>query len=90
MNKTHNPLRLKFLVAILVVVITFSACASSPDRYKDSDLKETISAQSTSIARLSTRVVQLEQTNASQWDAISYLSTQMPFALELITPFPRE
>jgi len=37
---------------------------------------------------LSTQVAQQEQTNASQWDAISYLSTQMPFALELITPVP--
>jgi len=84
MNKTHYPRYLILLFAITLL----SACASPPDRYQDADLEETISAQSTEIAHLSTQIAQQEQTNASQWDAISYLSTQMPFALELITPIP--
>ena len=88
MNKKHNLKRLNLLVAIALVIITISACASSLGRYNDAGLEETISAQSTWIAHLSTQVAQQEQTNASQWDAISYLSTQMPLALELITPIP--
>jgi hypothetical protein len=79
-------MRLYLLVAITLVIITLSSCASSRDRYKDAGIEETISVQSTRIAHLSTQVAHLEQTNASQRDAISYLSTQMPFALELITP----
>lgn len=88
MNKKHNPMRLNLLVAVTLVFIILSACASTLDKYKDADLEETISAQSTWIAHLSTQIAQQEETNASQWDAISYLSTQMPFALELITPIP--
>lgn len=88
MIKPHNPRYLNLLTIITITIVILSACASSPDRYKDADLEETISAQSTWIAHLSTQVAQQEQTNASQWDAISYLSTQMPFALELITPIP--
>jgi len=88
MYKTHNPRYLNLLFAITLVIITLSACASSPDRYQNAALEETISAQSTSVAYLSTQVAKQEQTNFSQWEAISYLSTQMPFALELITPIP--
>ena len=88
MDKTPNPLCLKLLVAFTLVIITLSACTSSLDSYKDADLEETILTQSTRIAHLSTQVAQQEQTNASQWEAISYLSTQMPFAQELITPIP--
>ena len=84
MNKTNYP---RYLISLFAITL-LSACASSPDSYQDADLEETISAQSTRIAHLSTEVAQQEQTNGSQWDAISYLSTQMPFALELITPIP--
>ena len=84
MNKTYYPWYLILLFAITLL----TACASSPDRYLNANLEETISAQNTQIAHLSTQVAQQEQTNNSQWDAISYLSTQMPFALELITPIP--
>ena len=83
-----DPLRLNLHAVILVVVITLSACTSSLDKYKAPDIEETISVQSTSISHLSTQVTRQEQTNASQWEVISYLSTQMPYALELITPLP--
>jgi len=88
MDRTHNPRYLNLLVAVTLTIILLSACASSPDRYENAVLEETIAAQSTWIAHLSTQVAKQEQTNASQWDAISYLSTEMPFALELITSIP--
>ena len=88
MNKTHNPRYLNLLLAITLTIVILSACASSPDRYRNAALEETVSAQGTQMAHLSTQVAQQEQTNAFQWDAISYLSTQMPFALELLTPIP--
>jgi len=83
-----DPLRLNLQAVILVAVITLSACTSSPDKYKAPELEETLSAQSTSIAHLSTQVARQEQTNASQWEVLSSLSTQMPYALEGITPLP--
>ncbi len=52
----------------------------------ESALEATIESQNTQLAELSTEVAELKQTNQSQWDAISYLSTQMPVALELTTP----
>jgi len=88
MDKKHVLMRLNLLVAITLINIILSACAPSPDPYKDPGIEETISAQNTRIAQLSTQVALQEQTNDSQRDAISYLSTQMPLALELITPIP--
>ena len=88
MNKIHSSRYLNLLFVITLSIIILSACASSLDRYQNAALEETISAQSTQMAHLSIQVAQQEQTNASQWDAISYLSTQMPFAQELLTPIP--
>jgi len=88
MNETHNTTRLMMIFAITFIVFTFTACVSSLSEVKDAASIETLSAQSTWIAHLSTQVTQQDQTNAYQWEAISYLSTQMPFALGLITPIP--
>ena len=84
--RTYKYLRL--LSIMILITLVMSACSSTVEGDKQSELIGTISAQSTWIAHLSTEVVQQEHTNASQWDAISYLSTQMPFALGLITPIP--
>ncbi len=53
-----------------------------------SGLEETVSAQSTRIAHLSTQVAGQEQTNINQEKNISHLYTQKPFALEIITSVP--
>jgi len=79
---------LKILSIMMLIAHIIAACSSTVEGDKQSALVETISAQSTWIAHLSTQVAQQEHTNASQWDAISYLSTQMPFALGLITSIP--
>jgi hypothetical protein len=47
-----------------------------------------LEAQITQIAALNTQVAKQVETNQSQWEAISYISTQMPFALGWITPIP--
>lgn len=83
-------------VQIKSLIIVFSMCfltAACSIGVWDSngvnrDLEKTISYQGTALARLSTQAAEGEQTNVSQWDAISYLATQMPYALELITPIP--
>ena len=88
MNIKLAPVRLEMFGAVFLALITLSACASSPNTYQRPALEETLIAQSTSIAHLSTQVARQEQTNASQWEVLSSLSTQMPHALNLITPLP--
>lgn len=73
-------------VAAVGWLFLLCACTASPDRDRNAALEETISAQSTSVTYLSTQASKQEQPNLSQWEVISYLSTQMPIALELITP----
>jgi hypothetical protein len=55
---------------------------------EESELKDTVSAQSTWIAHLSTQVAKQEQMNWDQWEDIGHLYTQMPYALGIITPIP--
>ena len=79
--------KLKILQTIAILIWLTTACkAMGPE--KEFDLEATIESQNTQLAQLNTQVVLQNQVNNSQWDAISYLSTQMPFALELITPIP--
>jgi hypothetical protein len=73
------------LVGSMIIFGFLSACGPGSE---ESDLENTLSEQRTEIAQLSTQSAKLEQINKSQWDAISYLSTQMPYALEIITPIP--
>lgn len=84
--RMYKYLRLQLI--IVLIAIFSSACIVTVNGSDDSALKETISAQSTGMADLTTQIAELDQTNTSQWGAISYLSTQMPFALGLITPIP--
>jgi hypothetical protein len=71
-----------FLVILLLVIFT-SVCSSELN-----ELASTIESQNTQIAKLSTQAAKQDETNWSQWETISYLSTQMPFALGVITPIP--
>ena len=87
MKKRHI---LQIFILLLSIVFTFfilTACTSSTD-VENENLKETISAQSTWIALLSTQVAEQELTNISQWDSVGRLYTQMPYALGIITPIP--
>lgn len=84
-----NALRcLKLIIVFVLAVAIVTACVSSSDGDIQVDLKGTISAQSTWIAYVSTQVSKQEQTNLSQWESISRLYTQMPYALGFITPIP--
>jgi hypothetical protein len=88
MNETHSTKSLNpIFIAILIIFIS-TACNLSGIASEESTLRETIAVQSTYIAHLSTQVKALEHVNQSQWDVISYNSTQMPYALGLITPIP--
>lgn len=81
---------IKLLIIVIIVFFFMAACSIGVwDSGKtDRDLIETVAFQSTMLAHLSTQALGQEQTDQAQWDAISYLATQMPFALELITPIP--
>ncbi len=73
---------------VVILVLTGAAC-----RFTSLDLgapayQETIAVQGNRINHLSTQFVQQEETNQSQWEIISHLATQMPQALDLITPIP--
>jgi hypothetical protein len=88
MNQPRKTIYLKGLFILTLTISTLIACNSIKVSVDKSELNETILVQSTWIANLSTQVAQQEKTNVSQWEAISYLSTQMPFARGLITPIP--
>jgi hypothetical protein len=47
-----------------------------------------MSVQNTRLASLETIVVDQEESDLNQWDVISFLYTQMPYALGTITPLP--
>jgi hypothetical protein len=76
------------LFTFLMTAFAIAACTLSPATNTDPALGETLSAQSTWIAHLSTQVAGQEESNVSQWEAIGKLYTQMPFALGVITPTP--
>lgn len=84
MNRKHNLIIIPVLT--FLILLTTACLAMLPE--KEFDLEATIEAQNTQLAELNTQVALQNQVNNSQWDAISYLSTQMPFAVELITPVP--
>ena len=84
MNKIRHS---EIYLAFMVLVLCLTACTMGFSG-RDNDLVGTIEAQNTRIAVLSTQIAEHEQTNWSQWDAISYLSTQMPYALGWFTPIP--
>lgn len=71
-----------------LVLLTSTGCIKTVTGIEERALNETVSAQSTELSHLTTQIAQQDETIASQWGAISYLSTQMPFALGLITPIP--
>jgi hypothetical protein len=84
MKKIRNPKRVKTLFTSMFIIFTVAACTGGDNHV----LEETISAQSTWIAHLSTQVTKQEQMNWDQWEAIGHLYTQMPYALGIITPIP--
>lgn len=81
---------IKSLIILFAVFFLTAACSIGvwETGKSDRDLEETVAFQGTMLARLSTQALGQEQTNEAQWDVISYLATQMPFALDLITPIP--
>lgn len=81
----HRSLIIIFIVSLLAVGCTIDMGGSN---VSERDLEETLSAQSTLLANLSTQAAGLEKSIQSQGDAISYLATQMPIALGRITPIP--
>ncbi|MHA2428637.1 MAG: hypothetical protein ACXADB_11495 [Candidatus Hermodarchaeia archaeon] len=82
----HKNRNLLFFIFLLLGFVTGCSRVGSPNEVVE--LEEIIASQSTQVAHLSTEVARQQSANQSQWDAISYISTQMPYALELITPIP--
>lgn len=89
MKKKLSQKRVKmFFILTVIMMISAAACSVSLSKNKESSLEETVAAQSTWIAHLSTQVENQEQVNFSQWETIGRLYTQMPYALGIITPVP--
>jgi hypothetical protein len=90
MNKMFTKFRTtKYkTLPILIFFFIFIASCSTAIRESGNSLDATLGIQNTRIAVLETQIADQTQKDGFQWDAISYLSTQMPFALELITPLP--
>ena len=78
----------KQFLRILFWISMLTACDSSPVEPIQNQLDATLSMQNTKIAQLATHVSEQEQTSASQWEVLSNISTQMPYALKIITPMP--
>lgn len=87
-TKKGNFWVIGLVIIFLAIVFGITACTLSATLNPDAALSETLSAQSTRISHLSTQVAGQEQKNASQWEAIGYLHTQMPYAQGVITPTP--
>jgi len=88
MNKFLDVKVQKIFFTFTCINIISAACSSIPASSIESELKDTVSAQSTWIAHLSTQVAQQDQTNINQEKNIFHLYTQMPYALGTITPIP--
>lgn len=87
-NLDGNLRMVSVFLTVLTLVLLPLACSTPVIEEGEPELRETLSVQHTRVAQLSTRVVELERVNESQWEILSYLSTQMPYALDLITPVP--
>ncbi|HAY84427.1 MAG TPA: hypothetical protein DCY42_05745 [Chloroflexi bacterium] len=87
-TKKGNFWVIGLVIIFLAIVFVIAACTLSATLNPDAALSETISAQSTWIAHLSTQVAGQEESNDSQWEAIGQLYTQMPYALGIMTPTP--
>ena len=82
--RIKQDVNISFILPVIAIQMIFvAACTTGIN-----DLEGTIEVQNTQIAVLNTQVAELDETNWSQWESISYLATQMPFALGLITPIP--
>jgi len=83
MNKLQKIIHLWLFLILLVI----AGCSTDFGRTKSvEELIETISVQDTRVAHLATQIEQAELVNTEQWEAIQYLSTQMPLVLRNNTP----
>jgi len=78
----------KIWTLAFIMILAGIACRFTASELKEPAYQETIAVQGTRIANLSTQVAKQEKDNQSQWGIISHLATQMPYALDLITPIP--
>lgn len=77
-----RPQKIKVLALIGLLISLFAtACTAN-----NPNLEATVAAQSTWIAHLSTQVGEQVETNRLQWDSISAMATQMPPAVQIVTP----
>lgn len=85
--KNKHPKKIwRVLFISLITGVVMTACTLSTEN--ETQLVETLSVQGTWIANLSTQVAGQEEKNLSQWEAIGYLYTQMPYAQGVMTPGP--
>jgi hypothetical protein len=76
------------IFTIIIAGIILVGCVSIVDGNGMPVLEATVFVQSTEVVYLKTQVSKLANINQSQDEIISYLSTQMPYALGLITQIP--
>ncbi|HSR47593.1 MAG TPA: hypothetical protein VLL77_06340 [Anaerolineales bacterium] len=76
------------LALLISMLVLATACTSVFGIGSPSDLESTQAAQGAILSDLATQVAGQDETESRQWEAISYLSTQMPYAVGWITPIP--
>jgi hypothetical protein len=75
-------------IPIFIGFFAFNLGCSAANDDPQANLKKTVSGLNTRIASLETDVVDQVNSDLNQWDVISFLYTQMPYALGTITPKP--
>lgn len=79
--RTHSR-RSQIIVGVgLLICLATAACSGNTQ-----NLEATVAAQSTWIAHLATQIGDQTDTNRLQWDAISQMATQIPPAVQIVTP----
>jgi hypothetical protein len=86
MIKPQIKLVKSVILGLSSIILCLAGCQTSESGIPP--VESTISAQSTQIAVLSTQIIEQDGENNTQWEVISYLSTQMPSALEGIKAAP--
>ena len=75
-------------ISILFTLLVLSFGCRSQSEEASINQERTIVALNTRIAALETEIIDQANTDFNQWDVISFLYTQMPYALGTITPVP--
>lgn len=84
----QSPGRWVASLGLACMLVSATACSSLLEGGRSAGVEGTLVAQGTILSNLATEVADHSETEFWQWEAISYISTQMPYALGRITPIP--